>query len=202
MDPQPEQPIDVRLIPKPERHRQILERYAALETGGQLRLLADHEPKNLQAEFEREHPGTHSWLAQPLAGGQWQVLIIKLMSTPAPRVTVNTAQLANQDTIKDANGAIWKLEPASRDLDANIIALVPEEEIGEHDGPDLDVLLHVISGSGILTTEAASLDLEVGDVVYLPARSRRHFIAGSSGLRYLSVHQRKQTLGLMPKLRG
>lgn len=201
MDPSNEQTIDVRQVPRPERHPRIFECYSQLAPGGSLVLLADHEPANLRDEFDRDHPGTHSWRGEQLPGGEWQIRVSKLASTPAPRVLANTAQLANQDTIKDLNGAIWKLEPSQRDLDANIIALSPEEEIGEHTGPELDVLIHVISGGGILNTETQSLDLSVGDVLYLPARSRRHFIAGRDGLRYLSVHQRKRTLGLMPTLR-
>lgn len=201
MDPLPEQPIDVRQIRTPDRHRHIFERYAQLAVGAQLRVLADHEPENLHREFIRDHPRTHRWQAEQLPDGTWQVVLTKLASTPAPRLMANTGQLSNQEAPSDLNGAIWKLEPAARDLDANVIALAPEAQIGEHTGPELDVLLHVVSGDGVLHTETGSVDLVPGDVVYLPARSRRNFVAGSAGLRYLSVHQRKRTLGLMPTLR-
>lgn len=201
MDKLPQQLIEVSQIPKSERHPLIFERYAQLAVGEVLGLLTDHEPQNLRHEFLRDHPGTHQWQAERLASGQFQVLITKLASTPAPRVMTNTEQLLSEQTGKDLNGAIWKLEPSARQLDANIIALAPGEQIGEHIGADLDVLLHVVDGAGTLHTETATISLAPGDVVYLPARAQRQFCAGASGLSYLSVHQRKGTLGLMPKMR-
>ncbi len=101
-----------------------------------------------------------------------------------------------------ADGAQWRLEPQQRDLDANVIHLAAGSEIGEHEGPALDVLLHVFAGGGILHTEADDIELEPGDIIYLPAGSRRRFVAGTQGLAYFSVHQRKKTVGLMPTLRS
>lgn len=194
------QVLDVRDIPKPERHPKIMAAYNALPTAGQLTLLNDHEPVNLHKEFERNLPGTYSWQAVQTVSGDWEVTISKLASTPAPRIMTNTASLSEETGSQD--GAIWKLEPDARDLDANIIALQPEQQIGEHFGPDLDVLIHVFAGTGTLHTETESISLKLGDVLYLPARSRRQFVAGAHGLKYFSVHQRKKTLGLMPTLRA
>lgn len=118
---------------------------------------------------------------------------------PVPHRMANTADLAAQAAGR--NGALWKLEPGQRDLDANVIALAPGAEIGEHAGPELDVLLHVVAGTGTLHGEGTTVQLAVGDVVYLPARARRRFVAGEQGLCYFSVHQRKKTVGLMPARR-
>ena len=65
-----------------------------------------------------------------------------------------------------------------------------------HTGPELDVLIHVLDGAGELTTELDTLTLETGDLIWLPRRSRRQFTAGPDGLRYLTVHQRRQALTL------
>ncbi|PRB72348.1 DUF2249 domain-containing protein [Arthrobacter sp. MYb213] len=193
------QVVDVRNIPKAERHPKIMAVYNALPASDYLSLLNDHEPVNLRKEFERNLPGTYTWQATERIGGDWEIIITKLTNTPAPRIMTNTAWLGEQENTLD--GAIWKLEPDARDLDANIIALQPHQEIGEHRGPDLDVLIHVFEGTGTLHTEIDSISLNLGDVLYLPARSRRHFVAGDHGLKYFSVHQRKKTLGLMPTLR-
>ena len=64
------------------------------------------------------------------------------------------------------------------------------------------MLLHVFAGSGTLHTASGNIDLVIGDIIYLPARSQRHFIAGAEGLGYFSVHQRKKRTGLMPTLRS
>ena len=83
-----------------------------------------------------------------------------------------------------------------RDLDSNVIALAPGASIDAHAGPDVDVLIHVLAGSGQLATELDTLALRAGSLTWLPRRSRRQFTAGPDGLRYLTVHQRRQALTL------
>ncbi|HVT69763.1 MAG TPA: hypothetical protein VHF26_18570 [Trebonia sp.] len=92
---------------------------------------------------------------------------------------------------------LWKLQMRKRDLDSNIIALAPGATIDAHAGPDNDVLIHVLAGSGQLATELDTLALRAGSLAWLPRRSRRQFTAGPDGLRYLTVHQRRQALALV-----
>lgn len=93
-------------------------------------------------------------------------------------------------------GSVWRLDPAERGLDANVIVLPAGDEIRSHTGPELDVLIVVLAGSGILETEADAVALEPGGIIWLPARSQRRFVAGDEGLRYFSVHGRKPGLGI------
>ena len=93
-------------------------------------------------------------------------------------------------------GAVWKLQARGRDLDASIVALPPGGMIETHAGPDLDVLVHVLAGLGHLTTENGPVDLEPGALLWLPRSSRRQFTAGPTGLRYLTVHRRRQAFVL------
>lgn len=93
-------------------------------------------------------------------------------------------------------GSAWRLEPPERSLDANVIVLPAGDEIRTHIGPALDVLIVVLSGSGVLEIESGDVRLEPGGIVWLPARSQRRFIAGGEGLRYFSVHQRKPGLSI------
>ncbi|WP_077487763.1 cupin domain-containing protein [Sinomonas mesophila] len=116
-----------------------------------------------------------------------------------PRVLANTSALARD---AEGQGAVWRLAADERDLDANVIALGPGGSIGEHAGPDLDVILHVVSGSGILTTAGGDVALEPGGIVWLPRRTRRGFTAGAEGLVYFSVHRRKPGLGLSARPTG
>ena len=95
-----------------------------------------------------------------------------------------------------ATGAVWKLQTRNRDLDSNIIALPAGGAIDTHNGPDLDVLIHVLAGNGELATENGIVELCPGALVWLPRRSRRQFTAGPSGLQYLTIHQRRQSLVL------
>ncbi|MGM1028940.1 MAG: cupin domain-containing protein [Actinomycetota bacterium] len=115
-------------------------------------------------------------------------------SWAAPRILADSGPLAAAVGAPGERGAVWRLEEAERHLDANVIALPPGERIDEHVGPDEDVLLHVMAGSGALRSDATELALSAGSIVWLPRRSRREITAGADGLRYLSVHRRKPGL--------
>lgn len=118
-------------------------------------------------------------------------------SPETPRRLGNSAQLAAEVGDPDTFGAVWRLEMPERDLDSNVVALPPGEQIDWHIGPDLDVLVHVLAGSGRIDTTAdgsEGVDVSAGDLLWLPRRSGRRFVAGSDGLRHLTVHHRRQSL--------
>lgn len=114
----------------------------------------------------------------------------------------NTADNAGADAEPGVPGVEWKLQVRERDLDSNIIALAPNGGIDTRTGADVDVLIHVLSGGGQLTTEQDTLELAPGAFVWLPRRSRRQFTAGPDGLRYLTVHQKRESLPLTPTVRA
>jgi uncharacterized protein (DUF2249 family)/quercetin dioxygenase-like cupin family protein len=197
----PDQELDVRGLPKPEKHPTTFATFDALPVGGAMVLVNDHDPTHLHDEFATDLPGSFSWTYLRREPRDWRIRIDKLTATPLPRVLVNTRELAASPP--DVTGAAWKLEVLRRDLDANLIALPPNATIDAHLGPELDVLIHVVAGDGQLVTETESIQLEAGAVVWLPRRSQRQFTAGPEGLRYLTVHQRRQALVLnAPGARG
>lgn len=91
----------------------------------------------------------------------------------------------------DTTGVLWKLGETGRQLDANLVHLVPGEHIAAHVEPDLDVLLLVVSGSGRLGTSDQPRPLAEGALVWLPHGSTRDITAGTDGLDYLTVHTRR-----------
>lgn len=186
--------LDVRPLRKPDKHPAIFAAYDALPVGGSFVLVNDHDPRHLKDEFELDHPGSYGWEYLRREPRDWRIEITKLTSTPLPHVLVDTS--AAVESPADATGAVWRLQVRRRDLDSNVIALPPEQTIDAHQGPDLDVLVHVLAGSGWLGTEAGEIELRPGELIWLPRRSRRSFRAGSEGLRYLTVHQRRQALVL------
>ena len=188
--------LDVRPLRKPDKHPKIFATYHALPVGGAFVLINDHDPQHLHEEFETDHPGSYGWEYENRENRDWRIRITKRFSTPLPRVLVNTAELAADTAEVDSSGAIWRLQVRERDLDSNVIALPPHETIEAHAGPDLDVLVQVLAGRGRLGTEGDVVELEPGALVWLPRRSRRQFTAGEDGLRYLTVHQRRQALVL------
>lgn len=115
------------------------------------------------------------------------------MSHPIPYVLTNTAA-----TDGSGPGAVWRLTETERGLDANLIALPAGDGIAVHTGPDLDVLIHVVAGSGQLETADGPVELAPGDLLWLPRGTVRGFTPGPSGLRYLTVHQHREITGLHP----
>lgn len=189
--------LDVRDMRKPDKHPAIFRAYADLPVGESLVLINDHDPRHLRDEFEIEYPGGYSWEYDSRERKAWRIRITKLAATPLPRILADTTALSDADSTADGTGVLWKLQMRERDLDSNIISLAPRGSIGAHAGPDVDVLICVLAGSGELTTELDTLALRPGSLVWLPRRSRREFAAGPDGLRYLTVHQRRQALTLI-----
>lgn len=110
-----------------------------------------------------------------------------------PRQTKNLAVLA--DLLAQAGpgdrGALWQLAEQGRELDANLVRLPPDAEVGEHQENTLDVLLVVLAGSGVMVTGSTALPLTPTTVTWLPRTSRRSVAAGPDGLAYLTVHRRR-----------
>jgi uncharacterized protein (DUF2249 family)/quercetin dioxygenase-like cupin family protein len=190
--------LDVRPLAKPDKHPTIFATYRGLASGESFVLVNDHDPRHLRDEFEADHAGSYGWEYLLREPRNWRIKITKLATTPLPRILVDTGDLAGDAAEPDASGAVWKLAMRDRDLDANVVALPPGGLIEAHVGPDLDVLVHILAGSGRLTTESGTIDLGPGALAWLPRRSRRGFSAGPGGLRYLTVHRRRQALVLEP----
>ncbi len=186
--------LDVRPLRKPDKHPTIFGVYDGLGLGESFVLLNNHDPVHLHDEFATEYAGGFGWEYLERGPQEWRIQITKLASSPLPRVLCNTVMAAEADPAHA--GVAWKLQMRRRDLDSNIIHLPAESIFEMHTGPELDVLIHVLDGAGELTTELDTLTLKTGDLIWLPRRSRRQFTAGPDGLRYLTVHQRRQALTL------
>ena len=194
----PDQELDIRRLRKPEKHSEIFRMFEALTVGESFVLINDHDPRHLREEFEADYPGGHEWEYLERGPGVWRIRISKLAATSLPRVLADTRQLAADGEAPDAAGAVWKLGMHQRDLDSNVIRLQPGATIDSHAGPDLDVIILVLSGGGQMGTELGTVDLHTAALAWLPRRSRRQISAGPQGLTYLTVHKRRQALALDP----
>ncbi|GEL23974.1 hypothetical protein PSU4_29280 [Pseudonocardia sulfidoxydans NBRC 16205] len=184
--------LDVRPLRKPDKHPAIFRTYGELAVGESFVLVNNHDPRHLRDEFDADHPGGYGWEYLD-RGPQWRIRITKLATTSLPRIVGDTTA---RPSGPDGAGVEWKLEMRERDLDSNVVALQPGTGIDTHRGADLDVLLVVLDGDGVLTTERGEVPLTAGGLVWLPAGSQRRFDAGAGGLRYLTVHRRRQSLVL------
>jgi quercetin dioxygenase-like cupin family protein len=117
---------------------------------------------------------------------------------PAPTLVCDTAALI--DALPDTAGVLWKLAESGRQLDANVVHLPADTRVGTHSEPDLDVLLLVLAGDGVLGTgtEDTPQKLAAGMLMWLPHGSTRSITAGPGALSYLTVHRRRPGMRIRP----
>lgn len=192
----------MRAVAKPLRHPLIFARFDELAVGESFILVNSHDPKHLRQEFDRDHPDTYDWTYLETGDRQlFRILITRRTATDLPQALGNTRDLVAQGgpdpgDIAALGGAVWKLESNQRQLDSNVIRLAPHGRIEPHMGPEQDVLLHILEGSGQVVSEGGTCELTVGSLAWLPRRSHRSIIADSEGLSYLSVHTRRPGLSI------
>ncbi|BFP53166.1 MULTISPECIES: hypothetical protein [Streptomyces] len=116
----------------------------------------------------------------------------------APRILAVLDKLL-ASAAPDERGALWQLAEPGRELDANLVRLPPDAEVGEHQEDVLDVLLVVLAGAGsVRAGDGRVLDLVPSTALWLPRTSRRALAAGPDGLVYLTVHRRRPGLAIKP----
>ena len=79
---------------------------------------------------------------------------------PVPPVVVDLGGPGGGGT----SGAAWSL-PHGGDLDANLVRLGPGDGIASHDNYEVDVLVHVLDGSGEVVLDGTSRSLAAGATV-------------------------------------
>ena len=149
----PDQELDVRPLRKPDRHPEIFRAFEALTVGESFVLISSHDPRHLREEFEADYPGSHEWDYLERGPAAWRIRISRLTAAGLPRVLADLRQPSADGEAPDAAGAVWKLGMRQRDLDSNVIRLQPGATIDSHVGPDLDVMILVLSGGGQVGTE-------------------------------------------------
>jgi uncharacterized protein (DUF2249 family) len=69
--------LDVRELPRRDRHPTIFSTFDALRPGESLELVNDHDPKPLRHQFEARLPGTFTWEYLEEGPEAWRVRIDK-----------------------------------------------------------------------------------------------------------------------------
>ncbi|WP_406302476.1 hypothetical protein OHA61_08275 [Streptomyces sp. NBC_00885] len=114
---------------------------------------------------------------------------------PAVGVLARVAELLHEEPT-DRGGALWRLSAEGRQLDANVIRMLPGTRVTGHVDPDLDVLLCVVGGSGRLEADGTRQSLQTGCVAWLPRGTRRALFADEDGLVYVTAHRRRPGLAI------
>ena len=89
---------------------------------------------------------------------------------------------------------------ASTDLNATLLVWPAGEHIAEHRNDERDVLLVVLDGAATLELDGAPHALSAHELILLPRGSVRSLRAGDVGVRYLSIHRRREPL--LPRSRS
>ncbi|WEO93915.1 hypothetical protein A6P39_007765 [Streptomyces sp. FXJ1.172] len=107
------------------------------------------------------------------------------------RVLCDARDLAGSPPVPD--GVVWKLAESGRQLDANVVRLAPGRRIETHTETQLDVLVLVVAGDGVLGPGPSGTPqpLAEGALVWLPHGAARGLTAGPAGLTYVTVHRRR-----------
>jgi len=89
-------------------------------------------------------------------------------------------------------GILWAT--ASEDLNATLLDWPPGEGVDPHRNSERDVLLVVVAGDGVAEVDGEPHTLKAHSALIIPRGATRSTTAGPGGLRYLSVHLRRNGL--------
>jgi hypothetical protein len=89
-------------------------------------------------------------------------------------------------------GPHWGMR--SIDLNATLLAWPAGAGVTAHRNKERDVLVVVLEGSAELTLDGVTHAIGAHELVLLPRESERALTAGSNGVRYLSIHLRREPL--------
>lgn len=89
-------------------------------------------------------------------------------------------------------GPVWGM--ASEDLNATLLAWRPGDGVADHVNAERDVLIVVIEGSAIATVDGQEFALHAHHALLISKHAHRRIMAGGDGLRYLSIHLRREPL--------
>jgi quercetin dioxygenase-like cupin family protein len=103
------------------------------------------------------------------------------------------AMVVDLGVASGVGGAVWSL-PHGGDLDANLVRLAPGAAIGSHVNNDVDVLIVVREGDGLLTVDGVEHELAASTVALVQQGAARAIAAGPDGVAYLSIHKRRSPM--------
>ena len=101
------------------------------------------------------------------------------------------------DAAHGVGGVVWKL-PHAGDLDGNLVRLAAGRSIDAHVNAEVDVLMIVREGDGVLEVDGEAHRLAPTALALVPRGARRAITAGADGIAYLSIHRRRSGLGIRP----
>jgi quercetin dioxygenase-like cupin family protein len=97
----------------------------------------------------------------------------------------------------EGDGVHWSLADPG-DLNVNLVRLGPGRTMAEHTNYELDVVLVVLAGTGRLIVDDVDRHVAAAAVAQIPKGTTRAIHADADGIAYLTVHRRRDPLGIGP----
>ena len=114
------------------------------------------------------------------------------MPEPTPDAPIIT--LSEVLTATAGPGPVWT--QSSRDLNVNLLSFAAGQGVPHHINDEVDVLIVVVEGAGVLELDGVAHPLRAGQVCLVPAGAMRALWSSSGAFAYLTCHRRRG--GLWP----
>lgn len=211
--------IDVRPIPKPQRHPLIFDAMEKLDVGEALIIFNDHNPIPLRSQVETLFGEQFEWhyleegpevfrlcfTRRNSAPAGWQCpSLVKKSELPMQQLQAESVapspirvNLLETASVMTHSGPQWAHE--SEDLDATLLAWEAGKQIEAHINTEVDVVWIGVAGEGRATINGKAFELRPGVALLIPKGCERA-VESTTRFSYLSVHRRRR--GLMPTLGG
>ncbi|MEO7003405.1 MAG: DUF2249 domain-containing protein [Ktedonobacterales bacterium] len=95
---EPQDTLDVRTIPPPQRHPMIFQRFVALPVGASFVLINDHDPKPLYYQLNFEYSGQLGWDYLEQGPRVWRVRISRTAMESVTPLRQNPLRPVTQET--------------------------------------------------------------------------------------------------------
>jgi len=211
--------IDVRSIPKPQRHPLIFEAMDTLAVGQSVVVQNDHNPIPLRGQVEAIYGEQFEWhyleegpevfrlqfTRRAAAPAGWQrssahatpgnLPILATSSNAAPPLWVD---LLERCGAASHSGPQWAHE--CEDLDLTLLLWENGKRIEAHVNNEVDGVLIGVEGTGVVTVNGEAHEMRPGVALLIPKGCERAIESTSQRFSYLSVHRRRR--GLMPTMNG
>lgn len=113
-------------------------------------------------------------------------------STPPRSDDAASTRSVDLSAIAGSGGVVWSLSPQG--FHANLVVLDPDDAIPSHRNEAVDVLIVVLAGTGVVTVDDRGVAVAPLAAVLVPRGAQRSIVAGPSGMRYLTIHDRRGSL--------
>lgn len=201
--------VDVRPIPRPQRHTLIFDALDKLAIGESLVALDDRSPIPLRGQIEAAYGEQFAWRYLEEGPEVFCLEITRRAAAPGGGEKPEDSESGSPAALSpvgvdllqtcraaSASGPQWSHE--GEDLDMTLLSWARGRGVEPHVNDEVDVVWIGVEGAGIVRINDQDHELRPGMALLIPKGCRRAVESASERFSYLSVHRRRR--GLRPTL--